>query len=397
MPWRDSTVITQRHEFITELISGEHTMSDLCRRYGISRQCGYKWEQRFKEHGLQGLKDRSRRPLSSAKNIPHEVTTQIVSYRQAHPSWGAGKIRKILLTQFEEVPSRRTIHRVLQDCNLVQTRRARRRLRRNSEGTVVRAQGCNHIWTVDFKGWWRTKDGKKAYPLTIRDEYSKFVLVIAILARPNLELVKAAFIQCFKRFGLPELIRCDNGSPFAFSQGLCGLSRLSAWWIKLGITPNFIPPASPQYNGGHERMHRDMAKDLEATPARNLHEQQIVADGWIEDFNRIRPHDALNDKTPAAVYKPSKLRYRTAEPSLEYSTNLTKRFVNKQGCFKFNGKKVFLSKAVGQENIALQFTSDGTILVHFAHLVLGAFDDKFDTFTEFNLITGLPFVNKRVA
>lgn len=397
MPWRDSTVITQRHEFITELLSGECSMSELCRRYGISRRCGYKWEQRFKEHGLPGLKDRSRRPLSSAKNIPHEVTTQIVSYRQAHPSWGAAKIRKILVTQFKQVPSRRTIHRVLQDCNLVQTRRARKRLRRSVERTVIAAQYCNHVWTVDFKGWWRTKDGKKVYPLTIRDEYSKFVLVVAVLARPNLELVKERFIECFKRVGLPEYIRCDNGSPFSFSQGLCGLSRLSAWWIKLGITPNFIPPASPQYNGGHERMHRDMAADLEATPARNLLEQQVIADGWVEDFNRIRPHDSLNDKPPASVYKRSTLRYKTAEPALEYCPRFIKRFVNKQGWFKFDGRRIFISKAVGHENIALEFTANETVILWFAHLPLGAFNDKLTTFSEFNLITGLPSVNKRTA
>jgi len=397
MPWRESTVITQRHKFITELIAGEGCVSELCRRYGISRKCGYKWKARFSERGLQGLKDRSRRPLSSAKTIPHEITTQIVSYRQAHPSWGASKIRKILVKEFDEVPSRRTIHRVLQDCNLVQTRRARKRLRRSSNRTVVKAQFCNHIWTVDFKGWWRTKDGKKVFPLTIRDEYSKYILAVVLLACPSLELVKEAFIECFKRFGLPEYIRSDNGSPFSFAQGLCGLSRLSAWWIKLGITPNFIPPASPQYNGGHERMHKDLKKDLQATPARNRLAQQIVADGWVEDFNTIRPHDSLNDKTPSQVYKRSKRRYKLAEPSLEYSTRFTKRFVNRQGWFKFNGKKIFISKAVGKENIALEFTPEGGVNVWFAHLVLGTFDNTLSTFSEFNLITGAPLANNSAA
>lgn len=381
-------MISQRSQFILESKSGDYSHSELCRRYGISRMTGYKWVGRFEEEGLIGLKDRSRKPKTRTREIPHEITTQIISYRQAHPSWGATKIRKILLREFAEVPSRRTIHRVLQECNFISTRRLHKR-RKPQTRVVVAGKWCNQVWTIDFKGWWRTKDGKKVFPLTIRDEYSKMVLALEVFPRPTLDLVKEACIRCFELYGLPEYIRSDNGTPFAFSQGLCGLSRLSAWWMKLGIVPNFIPPASPQYNAGHERMHLDMAKDLESSPARNIAQQQLVADTWREEFNTLRPHDSLNDKTPSQVYKRSRNKYKLAEPALEYPLHMMSRFVNRQGQFRFGGKRIFLSKAIGQEHIGLDFTPSGSVDIWFGNTLLARADARFEgKFTEYNLITG---------
>lgn len=390
MPWRNNSVLSQRSEFILEVKSKACSFSELCRRYCISRTAGYKWVARFDKEGLQGINDRSRRPHSSKKQIPHEITTTIVAYRQAHPSWGATKIRKIIAKEFRKIPSRRTIHRILQDCNLISTRRMHRRRKIGRERVVLAAKWCNHIWTVDFKGWWRTNDGKKVFPLTIRDEFSKMILAIVMLPSPNLQLVKEAFIKCFERYGLPEYIRSDNGTPFSYSHSLCGLSRLSAWWIKLGIVPNFIPPASPQYNGGHERMHRDMANDLQTHPAKNLHQQQAVADVWRDDFNYIRPHDALADKTPSQVYKKSKYIYKRSEASLEYPARMLKRYVNKQGVFKCHGKKIFLSKAVAGENIGLDFTENKGVDIWFANTLLAHSDTNFNNkIYEYNLITGI--------
>lgn len=397
MPWRMTSMLSQRSQFILELKSGEYSLSELCRKYDISRPTGYKWKERFSTEGILGLNDRSRRPVSQTPQVPQEIVSRIVSYRVAHPSWGATKIRKILLREFKKVPSRRTIHRVLQECNLISTRRMHTR-RKQSERMVLKAKRCNHIWTVDFKGWWRTKDGKKVYPLTIRDEYSKMVLAVEMLPSPTLELTKEAFIRCFERFGLPEYIRSDNGTPFAYSQGLCGLSRLSAWWMKLGVVPNFIPPGSPQYNGGHERMHRDMKKDMQFTPALNIDQQQVVATEWKKDFNTVRPHDMLNDKTPSQVYRRSPHKYRRAEPPLEYPLHMKLRYVNKQGWFKFGGKRIFLSKAIGGENIGLDFTHPGHIDIWFANTILAQGDTSFSQkIIEYNLISGLLSDNKLVA
>jgi putative transposase len=387
MPWRTTDMLSQRSQFIVESKSGDFSHSELCRKYGISRTAGYKWRDRFEIEGIRGLGDRSRKPKTTNKKVSYELTTQIVSYRQAHRSWGASKIRTILMREFSDVPSRRTIHRVLQECNLVSTRRRHYR-RKPQERVVVKARYNNHIWTVDFKGWWRTKDGKKVFPLTIRDEYSKFVLAIEVLPSPCLDLAKEAFISCFERFGLPEYIRSDNGTPFSFSNGLCGLSRLSAWWIKLGVVPNFIPPASPQFNAGHERMHRDMAADLETSPARNITQQQIVTDQWREDFNKLRPHSALQDKTPAQVYKRSKIKYRLSEPALEYPVHMLQRFVNKQGAFRFNGNRIFISKAIGGENVGLEFTDPGSVDIWFSTSRLAHWDTNSNKITEYNLITG---------
>ena len=397
MPWKTSTMISQRAEFILQAKSPECSHRALCKEFGISRTTGYKWLARFEIEGREGLRDRSRRPKSSASAVPHEITIRIVAYRRAHPSWGATKIRKILQREFRKVPSRRTIHRVLQDCNFITTRRAPT-ARRAPSRTVVKALHCNHIWTVDFKGWWKTKDGKKVFPLTIRDEYSRFVLAVVMLPSPSLDPVKEVFRRCFERYGMPMFIRSDNGSPFAFSQGLCGLSRLSAWWLKLGIVPNFIPPASPQYNARHERMHRDMAADLETSPARNLKQQQMLADSWKEDYNCVRPHDALNDRTPSEIYKRSKKRYSLSEPALEYPSRMFTRYVNRQGSFKYEGQKVFLSKAFGQENIGLELTTNGTFRLWFAHVPVAAWTPEQDpAVSEFNLITGELIATKKAA
>lgn len=400
MPWKTSTMLSQRSQFVLESKSGQFSHSELCRRYNIVRNTGYKWLSRFEDNGLPGLLEQSRRPKTKTSEVPHEVTTKIVAYRTAHPSWGATKIHKILKRELnrETVPSRRTIHRILQQCNLVTTRVYHSRRKAPVNRVVLRAEYSNHVWTVDFKGWWRTKDGRKVYPLTIRDEFSKFVLAVVCLPKPSLDLVKEVFIDCFHSYGLPEYIRSDNGTPFSSSASFCGLSRLSAWWLKIGIVPNFIPPASPQFNGGHERMHKDMATDLQATPARNLRQQQSIADCWREDFNTVRPHDSLADKTPAAVYRRSKSKYNSAEPALEYPSSFIARFVNRQGVFKLNGKKIFISKAFGGENIGLQTSSSKHFTIYFGHTPVAQLDTKLtDKPTELDLITGLIYSGKKAA
>lgn len=397
MAWKTSTMLSERSEFVLRAISKQESFSELCREFGISRECGYKWKKRFEQEGLRGLQNQSRRPKSSASKVAHEITVSIVAHRQAHPRWGATKIRKLLKKEFPEVPSRRTIHRIMQDCNLVTTRQQKRR-RALPERVVKKPIYPNHVWTVDFKGWWRTRDGKKVYPLTIRDEYSRFILAIDVLPSQSLDLVKERFMRCFQRYGLPEYIRSDNGSPFAFSQGFCGLSRLSAWWLKLGIVPNFIPPASPQYNAAHERMHLDMAKELEETPARDCIQQQLVCNSWREEFNSLRPHDALNERTPSEVYRRSKRKYRITEPALEYPESMQKRYVNWQGKFMFSGKRVFFTKAVGGENIGLDFTDSDRVDIYFGTTCLGYCDTEFTTpIREYDLITGKPVTIKKRA
>lgn len=387
MPWETSTMLSTKSNFILKVKSKEESLSAICRSYNISRTTGYKWIKRFDKQGIKGLEEYSRRPKSKSLEVPHEVTVKIVAYRQSHPSWGATKIRKLLQREFRKVPSRRTIHRILQDCNLVSTRKMRKR-KNIGQRLVLKSRYSNHVWTTDFKGWWRTKDGKKVFPLTIRDEYSKFILAIEVLPSPSLDLVKQSFIQCFQRYGMPEYIRCDNGSPFAFSRSFCGLSRLSAWWLKLGIIPNFIPLASPQYNAGHERMHLDMAKDLEATPARNISQQQLVSEGWREEFNNIRPHAALDDKTPSEVYKRCRTKYNIAEHRLEYSSNMLVRFVNMQGQFKYAGKRIFISKAFAGENIGLEFTDNNMVNIYFANACVGFSDAYFSTpIVEYDLVS----------
>jgi hypothetical protein len=273
---------------------------------------------------------------------------------------------------------------------MVTSRRHHSRRKVPQERVVLKAKYCNHVWTVDFKGWWKTKDGKKVYPLTIRDEFSEYVLALTCLERPSLDLTKQAFIDCFKLHGLPEYIRSDNGTPFASSQGFSGLSRLSAWWLKLGIIPNFIPPASPQYNGGHERMHLDIAKARQVNPAKNIKQQQIVSDVWKDDFNNIRPHSALKDKTPSEVYSRSRTKYNTAEPDFEYPKGYISRYVNKRGGFKYGGVKIFMSGAFAGECIGLKVTLNEEILNYYGYTKIASLDPSLQKKpTEIDLITKL--------
>ena len=311
MSWRATGVEHLRAEFVLVASEREVSKSAACREFGISRKTGYKWLRRYAELGLDGLVDRSRRPRSSPLQASGAVVVELVRLRQAHPHWGPKKLRALLLRtgiRPEEIPGLATVGRILLRAGLSEAKGRGRPRRWEPTGPMQTAAGPNDVWTVDFKGWWRTGDRRRCEPLGIRDLYSRYILCLRPMRRRRVEDVRAVFAEVFERYGLPAVIRSDNGSPFASLTGPHGLTRLSAWWRTLGIKLDRIEPGHPEQNGGHERMHRDLAQEIEGQPAATLEEEAKRLKRWRVEYNVHRPHEALAMKTPGDVYRCSRRR-----------------------------------------------------------------------------------------
>ncbi len=320
-------------------------MSRLCRLFGISRKCGYKWKQRFEREGRRGLLNRTPRPHRSPRRTSRKWQKRIRRMRRRHRSWGSRKLRVRLAQEYpgQRIPTARTIGRWLKRMKL--SRRGSRRTRRGPVvklGSLTAARRNNQVWTVDFKGWFRTRDGQRIEPLTVRDLHSRYLLGICCLPDQRWEPVRRVFLRLFQRYGYPQVIRVDNGGPFG-STGPAGLSRLSAWWTALGIAVEFIAPGHPEQNGGHEQMHRVMKREITRPPSRNLRAQQRRTNRWVSVYNGIRPHEGLAQRTPAAVYRPGVHRQRVA--ILKYRRSWQVRRVRSNGEIKWRGRKRFVGEA----------------------------------------------------
>jgi transposase InsO family protein len=305
--------MSQKLEFVERAKRGE-PLAALCREFGVSRQTGHKWVKRFEEKGYDGLEEQSRRPKSAPLATAEELVLATVQAREEHPRWGPFKLHVLLRRRFaEQTPSPRTIARILRRANKVRERRKRAPISVVERAPSVVAQASNDVWTVDFKGWWRTLNGDRCEPLTVRDAYSRFLLAVTVCSTKK-RSVRPVFEQLFRRHGIPKAIQCDNGVPFVSVQARAGLSSLSAWWVSLGIRLIRSRPGCPQDNGGHERMHSDVRADVQAHPAATRQEQQRLIDRWRQEFNHVRPHQALGGKTPAEVYKVTDRRSALCRP-----------------------------------------------------------------------------------
>lgn len=381
MPWEARSAMEEKYRFVLECVEPGANVTQICREFGISRSTGNKWLKRYRDEGFSGLEEHSRRPKNSPLETSADMVCEIVNLRLAKPSRGAEKISHVLKSRFKErTPSVRTINRILERSGLVEKRKKRRQSSSKEETLdFTKAQASNDVWTTDYKGWWRTKDGTRCEPLTIRDEYSRFLLDIGAFERIRWEAAKERFVRCFELYGLPKIIKTDNGVPFCSPRAICGLSRLSAWWIKLGIELERIPRGKPQYNGGHERMHRDMAQELERSPARDIYSQQKVINEWVYDFNYQRPHSALKNKTPSAVYKASRVAYDPREPEYEYPAAYDVRKVDSKGFAWWKNKRLPVSKALRGEHIAFERIDDENLNIWFCDLLIAKTDVKFRT------------------
>ena len=365
-------MIDARQEFVLKAQRDGMPFAALCRQFGISRKTGYKWLGRAQQDGLLVLADRSRRPHKSATQTDEQVICRLVRLKLAHPTWGPKKIRVLYAGQFGPAPSLSTCHRVLQRSGLVSTVRRRRVAPQARIQTDAVATAPNDVWTVDFKGWWRLADQQRCEPLTVRDAYSRFVLAVQITSSGKTEQVRAVFERLFERYGVPRVIKSDNGVPFASTHGLLGLTRLSAWWVALGIQLDRSRPAHPQDNGAHERMHRDIKAELAAHIQPDQLAQQAACDLWRDEYNTLRPHETLGQKTPAQLYQKSTRKYRPA--LLAYPTGFITRKVRPVGTIAIERHSFFISTALGGWDLGLRYSSPNTIEVWFAYLHIGHID-----------------------
>jgi putative transposase len=339
-------------EFVEKANLEGANVAALCREYGLSRQTGHKWLRRFRERGYAGLEEGSRRPKATPLATAEDVVMAIVEARRAHSSWGPSKLTTVLARELGELaPSERTIARVLKRFGEVRARRPKRGRNVVERAPDVVAKASNDVWTIDFKGWWRTLDGSRVEPLTVRDAFSRYVLAVQ-LTKTTAEAVRCVMERLFRKHGVPKAIQCDNGTPFISTQSRGGLTTLSAWWVSLGIRLVRSRVASPQDNGGHERMHRDMAIDVESRPAAEPLSQQRACEKWRHDFNHLRPHDALDGRTPAEVYKPV---YVAPRPIVAlYPGDWSVRRVHKSGQINIGRQNVFLSMALRGQRVAFE-------------------------------------------
>jgi putative transposase len=379
MPWKELDVVNLRTEFALRSMDRTIVFKDLCNEYGISRKTGYKWKKRFLEEGIHGLYDLVRRPKSCPQQLPEETVCEIVRFKLLHLAWGPKKIRELYLRGYGEAPSVSSFKRVLDKAGLVKHRRKRRQHNLKRLTQMMKPQAPNDIWTVDFKGWWRIKSNRRCEPLTIRDEYSRYILAISAMESPSTRAVRREFERVFSLYGMPRIIRSDNGTPFASSQAPLGLSKLSAWWIGLGIRLDRIAPGHPEQNGGHERMHKDIRMELQGVIEGDLSHHQHAFDIWQRTFNFERPHEALNMKVPADIYRRSSLNYREVY-NIEYSDDYITRKIDTSGRVGINNKHIFISSALSGWNVGLKYLSNDRMELWFDYLRIGEIDLKAEAF-----------------
>lgn len=376
MPWKETDVMNLRTEFVFRVFEGKLPFVELCGEYGISRKTGYKWKERFLERGIDGLADQSRRPQGSPSRVDEDTVCRIVRLKLAHPSWGPRKIRAVFGRAHPDmdISSESTFKRILSKAGLVKRRKRRVQQESGRLSSRIEAACPNQVWTVDFKGWWRTGDGCRFEPLTVRDAFSRYVLCAQALTDGRTDTVRVAFERLFARHGLPEVIRSDNGSPFASVRAPLGLSRLSSWWLALGIDLDRIPPGRPDQNGAHERMHRDIALELEVDSADDVRSQQAALDTWRESYNRERPHEAIGMRVPSDLYRSSDRRFEPGEIVLEYPLEYLRRRVGVRGAIWVHRVQVGVSAALSGWDVGLQRDAPNRYGLWFCRLRLGEID-----------------------
>lgn len=376
MTWKDTCPMQEKIQFISTYLSNSFTVSELCRRFNISRKTGYKWLARYESEGVDGLKERSK-----SNHEPHNATERytvkkLLEVKHNYPNWGPKKISCYLRKEEPEQiwPANSTIGEILKRHGLTKQKKTRRKVPPHTE-PFKDCDKSNRVWSADFKGQFRIGNLGYCYPLTITDNYSRYLLACRGLREPNAANVMKWFEMIFKEHGLPEAIRTDNGPPFA-STSTGGLTKLAVWWIKLGIMPERIKPGCPQMNGRHERMHRTLKQATVNPPKKNFKAQQKLFDEFIDEYNNERPHEALDGRCPSQLYRPSKREYPNIIPEYEYPDSYYIRKVRLSGEFKFAGGQFSIGKPLVGELIGLEPIDNELYQIYFNNLKIGLFDER---------------------
>jgi len=376
MPWSQTSPMDQRTQFIADYLRQTLSITELCDLYGVSRKTGYKWIERYLRCGPAGLDERSRKPLCSPNQTAQEIVTAILEARHRHPSWGGKKLLALLHKRHPRwsLPGRSTVCDILSRHGMVPKKRNRRRIGHPGKPTSV-ILGPNDLWCADYKGQFRTGDGRYCYPLTVTDGFSRYLLGCQGLNSTSVAEAKPVFTRLFNEYGLPKRIRTDNGVPFA-THTLARLSSLSAWWIRLGVLPELIEPGKPQQNGRHERMHRTLKAETTRPAAGSLAAQQRKFNRFREEFNNERPHEALDQQTPASCYSASQREMPNKLPALEYPDRFEVRYVSANGGIRWNRDWVNVSIVCVGEYVGLEEIDDGIWNVYFGPLKLGRLNER---------------------
>ena len=376
MPWKVVNIVNERIRFVVRLQSGER-MIDLCREFGVSRKTGYKIVERFRQFGAEGLFDRSRAPCRQWQRTATEIEDKIEGLRKQHPTWGPKKLKKVLSKKHPGVkfPAESTFAQILKRRGLVSRRPRRHTAKPTPANLLTRSRAPNDVWVADFKGQFRLGNQQYCYPLTISDDLSRYFIACEALEHTRGLTARSVFVSAFRRFGLPTVIRTDNGAPFA-STGLYGLTPLSVWWMRLGIRVERIEPGHPEQNGRHERLHLTLKQETTRPAAGTFLQQQERFDRFMDEYNRRRPHEALAMRCPAEVYTHSKRPYVESLPELVYPTHDMVRVVRHNGVFRFRHRGLYLNRALAGQEVGLREVDHELWLISFMHLDLGYLDSR---------------------
>ena len=377
MPWKETTTMEQKIEFICEWRTGKYTITELCRAFEISRPTAYKLINRFEKKGFEALKEKSRTPKYHPNATKENIVDGILKLRKKHPRWGAKKIKKLLFNDFteNEIPSVVTVHNILKRHGLVCPQKRLRRVK--PVYPIFDPKVCNEVWSADYKGKFLMGNKVYCHPLTIADSKSRFLFTAKGHYKETLKYAKAEFTKVFRKYGMPGQIHTDNGSPFGSVRAIQRFTRLSYWFIELGITPVFSDPAHPEQNGRHERMHRDLKAACAKPSAYDLKAQQRRLNRFVKEYNHIRPHEALDMETPASAHSFSTKSFPEKIPNFDYNSNLKILKVTQNGAVRWKSYYwVYLTAALKGKYVGIQDIDNGIWKVFYRNVFLGFFNEN---------------------